>query len=331
MKPVGIGLYGTNGHQVAHLLVANPRARLAAIAGMDRGALPAALRADDSVAVHTSLDELLSDGSVDLVSLCSPVRAGQAAEVLLCLQRGRHVYAEKPAALNESDLDRILEAAAARGLRFHEMAGTSFESPWYAMGRIVSDGTIGTVVQVLAQKSYPWHERRPRDEAVDGGLLMQAGVHAIRMVEHVAGLQVHGGHALETRLGSGGHGDLRMAVSMALELEGGAVGSVVVNYLNPSGFGTWGNESLRIFGTKGFVEGVDGGTRTRLVVKDRDMGPIEAGPRMPDYFDLFLNELLGVEPTPLKPEVELHPTRVVIRLKRDSRLVASESSSSQSS
>lgn len=321
MKPIGIGLYGTNGHQIGSLLAGNPRATLVGIAGMPRTALPESFRHDASVMEHSSLAGLLSDRRVELVSLCSPRRADQAADVILCLERGRHVYAEKPSALTEADLDRIL-AAAGRGVLFHEMAGTAFEQPWCAMRKVVSDGVIGSVVQVLVQKSYPYHERRPQDEAVDGGLLIQAGVHAIRMIEHVAGMRVKDGHAMETRLGSPANGDLRMAVSMALELDGGALASVVVNYLNPSGFGRWGNESLRVFGTRGFVEAVDGGTRTRLVVGDRDMGALDTEGAVPDYFERFLNQIEGKGEQPFALEEELHPTRVVIRLKKAARLVA---------
>jgi predicted dehydrogenase len=322
MKPIGIGLYGANGHQIGQLLVGNPRAKLVAVAGMDRAALPEPCRQDQSVAVYASLADLLSDRRVELVSLCSPRRADQAADAILCLESGRHVYAEKPAALTEPDMDRVLATACGRGLLFHEMAGTAFEQPWHAMRREVSRGAIGRVVQVLVQKSYPYHDRRPQDEAVDGGLLVQAGVHAIRMIEHVAGALVKDGHALETGLGSPVHGGLRMAVSMALELEGGALASVVVNYLNPSGFGRWGNETLRVFGSHGFVEALDGGTRTRLVVGDRDMGALDAGTAVPDYFERFLNQIAGKGEQPFPLEEELHPTRVVIRLKNAARLVA---------
>lgn len=324
MKPVGIGLYGTNGHQIGSLLVGNPRAKLAAVAGMDRERLPEPLRQDLAVAVYPTLTALLSDRRVELVSLCSPRRADQAADAVLCLDQGRHVYAEKPAALTESDLDRVLAAAAARGCLFHEMAGTAFQQPWYAIRGVVSGGAIGPVVQVLVQKSYPYHDLRPRDEAVDGGILMQAGVHAIRMIEHVAGVRVKDGHALETRRGAPANGGLRMAVSLALELEAGALASVVINYLNPSGFGRWGNETLRVFGARGFVEAVDGGVRTRLVAGERDMGPVDASALAPDYFDRFLNEIEGKGEQPLGLEDELHPTRAVIRLKKAARLVAYE-------
>jgi predicted dehydrogenase len=322
MKPVGIGLFGANGHQIGSLLAGNPRARLVAVAGMPPDGLPESLRGDPSVGFHRTIEELLSDPAVELVSLCSPVRAGQAAHAVTCLERGRHVYAEKPAALSEPDLDRIVAAARANGRVFHEMAGTAFEMPWHALRGVVASGAIGAVIQVFAQKSYPFHDRRPRDESVDGGILMQAGIHALRMIEHVAGLRVTGGHALETRSGSPAVGGLRMAVSMALEAEGGALASVVVNYLNPKGFGLWGNESLRIFGTRGFVEAVDGGARTRLVVGDRDAGPVATGTAPPDYFEMFLNQILGAGEQPLGVEEELHPTRVVIRLKQSARLVA---------
>ena len=322
MKPVGIGLYGANGHQIGSLLVGNSRATLAAVAGMTREALPEAFRNDESIVIHGDLEGLLSDKRVELVALCSPRRADQAADAIMCLERGRHVYAEKPSALTEPDLDRILASAARHGLLFHEMAGTALEQPWYAIRKVVAGGAIGSVVQALVQKSYPYHDLRPRDEAVDGGLLVQAGVHAIRMIEHVAGVRVKDGHALETRCGAPTQGGLRMAVSLALELEAGALASVVINYLNPTGFGRWGNETLRVFGTRGFVEAVDGGERTRLVVGDRDMGPVDAGDSRPDYFELVLNEIEGKGEKPFGTEEELHPTRVVIRLKESARLVA---------
>jgi predicted dehydrogenase len=322
MSVIGVGIHGVNGHQVHGQLRQNPRAYLAACSAIPRGALPDGMGIDPSVGFYDGLDRLLDDRRVQLVVLCSPRRADQARDAVRCLERGRHVYAEKPCALEESDLDRILEAASRHGLRFHEMAGTSFEQPWHSMREAIARGAIGRVVQILAQKSYPFHDGRPGDETVDGGLLMQAGIHAVRMIEHVAGERVRDGVAVESGLGAPASATgLRMAVSCALALESGAVASVVANYLNPRGFGSWGNETLRVFGTAGMVEAVDGGARTRLVVGERDCGPVKVAATQSDYFERFLNELAGEGDQPMDPEDEIHPTRVVIRLKQNVRLV----------
>lgn len=313
---VSVGIYGANGHQVHHLLEGHPHARLVAVAAFPRDWLPPRLRDDPTIRHYTTLDELLRDEAVELVSLCSPRRRDQAAEAIRCMEAGKHVYAEKPCAMTEEDLDAIIAASRATGRRFHEMAGTAFEQPYLAMREIVAAGTIGTVVQVFAQKSYPYHDRRPQDEDIDGGLIGQASVHALRFVEHVAGQRIAHIWAVETQLGNPvADGGLRMAASLMMTLENGGVATVIANYLNPKGFGRWGNEHLRIFGTKGFIEATDGGVRTRLVVGDKDIGPIDTSAPSLDYFDMFAESLLGLSTMPFSAEEELHPTRMGIRAK----------------
>lgn len=315
-RPLGIGLYGTNGHQLKGQLADNPHARLVAIAGIEPKWLPAQLRSAEGLVVHPTYEALLADERVDMVSLCSPRRADQARHAVMALEMGKHVYAEKPAAMNEGELEMILAAARCSGRSFHEMAGTAFDQPYLSMRQIVSAGAIGQVVQVLVQKSYPYHDQRPADEDVDGGIIMQCAVHAVRMIEHVAGVAVEEVQAVETTFGSGRADGLHMAATLMLRLANGGVASIVANYLNPKGFGRWGNEHLRIFGTKGTLESTDGGTKTRLITGDTDHGPIDTSAPAQDYFDLILADLLGLSPLPLSLEEELHPTRIVIRAKQ---------------
>lgn len=296
---LGVGLYGGNGHQVFRQVAQNPRVRLVAVAGTTKA---------PDAPLYGSLAELLADDGVDLVSLCSPRRADQAADAVRCMRAGKAVYAEKPAALTESDLDQIATVSAETGCAFREMAGTAFDQPYLAMREIVESGAIGDVLQVFAQKSYPWHDGRSDDDGVDGGILPWAGVHAFRFIEHVTGCQITDIDAVTSRVD--GH---VKAASTLMTLNNGAVASAVVNYLNPSGFPQWGNDHLRIFGTTGFVESVDGGTRTRLVVADEDLGPIDTSAPGVDHFDRFVAHLIDGDPMPLTLGEELHPTRVAIR------------------
>ncbi len=320
-RPLGIGLYGCNGHQIFRQAVSDARARLLGFAGFRRAQLPDFLQDRPSLREYSSLEAMLEDPEIILVSLCSPRRDQQAWDAIRCLEAGKHVYAEKPCALSENDLDAILESAARRGLRFHEMAGTAFEQPYREMGRLVRLGTLGTLVQVFVQKSYPWFDHRPADEGVDGGLLRQAGIHAVRFIEHLTGLRSIEVVAMETRTGlEAVPGACRRAGQMMVRLSNGALACAIVNYLHPHRpFGSWGNEHVRIFGTAGFVESVDAGRRTRLVLQERDAGPLEPSEPALDWFRCYLDELTGEGGFPISLEEELHPTRIVIRAKNACR------------
>ena len=311
-----IGIYGSNGHQIQGLLENSQKAQLTASSAFDADLLSKKLRQSQNIKHYGTLDEMLLDPNIDIVSLCSPVRADQADDAVKCMQNGKHVYAEKPCALRESDLDKIIKTSEETGKKFHEMAGTTFEQPYLAMRRIVQSGAIGTVIQVVAQKSYPYFEARPQDERIDGGLFCQAGVHAARFIEHTAGTRIKDIYSLETSLGNPKtSGDLKMASCCMMTLENGGVAAFVANYLNPLSFGSWGNETLRIFGDKGFVEATNGAASTRLVLNEKDMGAITSLEPSANYFDMFLDELDGIAKMPFCLEDELHPTRMLIRAK----------------
>ncbi len=313
--PIGIGLHGANGHQIYAQCQANPDVRVVAATGMPPARLAELKSSWPDIAIGESLDELIDNPRVNFISLCSPRRADQAADAIRALQAGKHVYAEKPCAMTERELDAIMEAAANSEGRFHEMAGTAFAQPWLAMREVVQGGRLGTIVQILAQKSYPLFEGRPQDEQIDGGLTCQVGVHAYRWIEHVAGERIAEVRpAMETTLGNPvSGGQLRLASTSIMTLESGAIATVISNYLNPPGLGSWGNEMLRIFGTKGFVEATDGGSRTRLIIGKDDLGPLDLASPDVEWFDRFIDDILGRTPMPLSLEDELHPTCMVIR------------------
>ena len=305
---LGIGLYGDNGHQIQNLLINHPKAELIAISNF-RAKCPV-----PGITEYAGLDDMLKDDRIKLISLCSPMRSDQAKDAVKCMQAGKHVYAEKPCALTEGDLDMIIMTAKETGMSFHEMADTTFMEPYISMREIVKSGSLGEIIQVFAQKSYPYHDRRPQDEITDGGLTRQAGIHAIRFIEHVTGIKIKEISCFETSLGNPvSGGGLKMASSIMMKLSNGGVASAVVNYLNQPGFPTWGNENLRIFGLKGFVEATDGGTKTRLVIGDKDHGPIKTRENIKPFFDMLVDSLISGGEMPLSMEDELHPTRMVIR------------------
>lgn len=318
-RKIGVALYGSNGHQlVPAKLATHPHARLVAVADFRKSKVP------EGVATYATLDELLKDPAVEIVSLCSARRADQARDAIKCLEAGKHVYAEKPSALTEAELDRILAVAQRTGRQFHEMAGTAFAPHYASMRRKVREGAVGEVIQVFVQKSYRYGAARPQDEAIDGGLFLQAGIHAVRMIEHVGGVRIRRVTGWETGFGKPEkeQGEGKIAAAAQAELENGGLATIVINYLNPGHSALpHGNETLRIFGTKGFIESDQGGARTRLVTAKEMVEPLEKGPAL-DYFDAVAAHLVTGAPLPLTLEEELHPLRVLLRAKERMRAEA---------
>ena len=316
MSKKSIGLYGTNGHQITNQLVGHPTAELVAVAAFGDTELPDGV---GDVARYDTLDALLADERVELVSLCSPLRSEQAGHAIACMKAGKHVYAEKPCAMTESDLDAIIATVRETGMQFREMAGTLVEQPYKTIRDVVASGAIGDVVQVFAQKSYPWADWRPADENIDGGLATQVGVYLTRFVEHVAGQKIASIALQETRLGNDVPGsECRRAMSFMMTLENGGVASGIGNYLNALSNEIWGYEILRIFGTDGILESSSAGPSARLIRNGETPVPLDLAEPSGDYFDMFVAALQGGPSMPLSIESELNPTRWVIRAKQSS-------------
>jgi len=64
------------------------------------------------IATYTQLDDMLANPDIDLVDVCLPP-AAHADVVIKALESGKHVFCEKPMALDIASADRMVAAAAA--------------------------------------------------------------------------------------------------------------------------------------------------------------------------------------------------------------------------
>jgi len=316
-KKFKIGLYGSFGHQIGLEIYEDDITEIAAVCKLSDYFMDELKNlGKGGFKVYATLDEMLEDEELDLISLCSPQRCDQEDDAIKCLKAGKHVYAEKPAAFTEDGIARILDAAKKAGKEFHEMADSVYVEPYWSVRKAVRDGKVGEVVQVYVQKSYPMNvNSRPQNEEKDGGLVRQAGIHAIRFLEHITGLTVEKVNVCQTHLGNINPNEgLFTASSWMMELSNGGVASACINYLNPRGFGRWGNESVRIFGTEGMIEITDGGKHTHLYTHEEDLGEVDtANSDCKDFFMEIVKHLKFGSELPMSQEEELHPLRVVIR------------------
>jgi predicted dehydrogenase len=114
----------------------------------------------------------------------------------------------------------------------------------------------------------------------------------------------------------GGQKGIQMAATFSVELENGGVGTINLNYLNPANFGIWGNDQLRVFGTKGMAETVDGFRRHSLYLPGRDEFdlPFPEDLASPVYLEHYANYLLNGAPMPTAFEDEMAMTRAMLAI-----------------
>lgn len=112
------------------------------------------LRAYESVAA------LLADESIDLILDLSGQDA-HAQVVASCLDAGKHVYCEKPLALDYAQAERLVARARSAGLRLGAAPSTFMGEAQQTAAKIVREGRLGTVRIVYAEinhgRAEVWH------------------------------------------------------------------------------------------------------------------------------------------------------------------------------
>jgi predicted dehydrogenase len=316
MQLVNIGCHGLNGHQIHGNIAALGRARLAAFSGISEETF-ADLRAKhastfDGTRLYTTFEAMLADAEVDLVSLCSARRDAQAQHAVQALAAGKHVLAEKPMATTIDDLGRLRRAAQEAGRHCWTMTSMMYDAALKGLRKVVASGVLGTRVQYAMMKSYPYHDGRPQVRGVDGGI-MQAGIHAFSIIGHVSGLRFEDVYAQDTARGNPRPGELQMAANATCRMSDGSLASIVVNYCNPRTIGFWGNDQIRIHGTGGMVELVDGFTRRRLAIDGQAPSSFDDDAGAPDYPQDMVDAILDGTPTLLGEEDGFHYTEAALR------------------
>jgi predicted dehydrogenase len=320
MNQVRIGCFGNYGHQVFGLVPTLQRARLTAVSGVTEeqfGELQKGFQALFSdVRYYPDPDVFLKSTEVDLVSFCSERRDGQTGQVVQALRAGKHVLAEKPMAMTLRDLESLRQAARESGKEIRTMNPMVYLPSVKGMKNILDAGKIGTIVQVYAMKSYPYFDARPQDEGVDGGLLMQTGIHAVSVLRHVTGLEFSRIFAEETTTGNPKGGELKMGATIHFQLSNGALGVILCNYCNRRGLGYWGNDQFRIHGTAGMVELVDGLTRRQMISGDGKPEVFPDGDPGAVYLQDLVDCILDGTPTLLTQEDSFRNTEIVLLAKQ---------------
>jgi predicted dehydrogenase len=312
VRRIKIACVGTNGHQIFGLLKGLKQAQLVGVTENAhvadyREAFPGVMSA---ATVYFSLDELLAESDCDLVSLCSTRRDQQAKQILACLATGRHVLAEKPLCTSLEDLAKIRRAAKKARRKVWAMLAMVNVPILMEMQNRIRKGEFGEVGQVFAQKSYKFGGNRPQDRGVDGGII-QAAIHAVSFIRSTTGLEFTEVSATESAIGNKKKGNLQVEFAINARLSNGALCQIITNYLNPDCAPWWGNDQLRVFGTRGMIETVDGLTKAAIYVGKKVTHRVVRSEH-PNYLPFLLNEIATGKPAHFSMEDSFRCTQIVL-------------------
>ncbi len=133
-----------------------PRLSLVAVADRDHERAERVAAAAGASALP--VPALLADPRIDAV-LNLTVPAAHAEVALAAIEAGKIVYGEKPLAASLTDARRIVDAAAAAGVRIGCAPDTVLGTGIQTSRRAIDDGLIGTPVAASATMLTPGHER----------------------------------------------------------------------------------------------------------------------------------------------------------------------------
>ena len=235
--------------------------------------------------VYRSWREMLDEARPDVVSV-APWFCYAAQISIECLRRGIHVYSEKPLATTMEELEELTGVWEQSGCSLDGMFGLRY-TPWFlAVRKAVEDGEIGQVRLVHGQKSYKMGRRSPlyyRQELY-GGILPWVGIHAMDWATQLGG-SCQWVKGLHSRQENRGHGELEVSSAALMELENGVIATVTADFFRPDGAARHDDDRLRVTGTKGMIEAVDGRVFLENEQPKRELILPEAPAPMADFLD----------------------------------------------
>jgi predicted dehydrogenase len=214
----------------ARCIAAHDEIELVAVTDVDP-ARAAAFGAEHGCRVHDSLEALLADPEVQVVVNLTVHHAHYAVS-RQAIEAGKHVYSEKPMALEASEARELVELAARHGVRLACAPSTFLGEAQQTAGALIAGGDLGTVRAVYADVNWgrieAWHPAPI--PFYDVGVLVDVGVYPLTIATAFIGPAVAvdalGWDLMPDRVTTSGErfriGSPDLIVA-AVELAGGAV------------------------------------------------------------------------------------------------------------
>ena len=251
-KKVRVGILGLEGHtgEITTPLDRLPDVEVVAYWSADK----ATLRRPANVKRYEDWRAMLDSEKLDVVAVTN--NNGERAEAIIeAAKRKIHVIAEKPLATDRAGLQAVRTAVEQNRVSLGMLLNMRYQPHFLALKNIVSEGTIGEVLQIASQKSYKLGNRAPwfRKTSTYGGSITWVGIHMLDLMRWTSGREFTSVAGFETRKGRE-VGDMEVATASVLQMDNGGLATLRVDYLRPETAPSHEDDRLRLAGTKGIVE-----------------------------------------------------------------------------
>ena len=241
----GLGWWGqnlvnaTNGSEAIRFTAANTR----------NGNTAAAFCQDKGLRWTADFDDILRDPAIDAVVLATP-HSLHADQVKRAAAAGKHVFVEKPFALNTEDAHAMVNAAEKAGITLAVGFNRRFHPSMLRMRNAVKSGALGTIVTINAEQTalhglaLTQEAWRAQPAESPGGAMTAIGVHLVDGMIDLLG-RVREVNAIVTRRAATLADD---TTSVQLRFESGVLGQVFCSTAATPHY------RFATYGTDGFAE-----------------------------------------------------------------------------
>jgi predicted dehydrogenase len=210
----------------------------------------AAYAAEKGIALQNSYEDVLADPAIDAIVLATP-HTQHAAQVVAAAKAGKHVFTEKPLALDRRSAAGAIGVCARAGVTLAVGYNWRFQPALQEIRGMLADGRLGRLLHIegnfCGPSAYRFpkdHWRQVREEGPLGGMTGR-GVHTLDAYLYLAG-PVASVYAQSERLALD-YG-LDDTTSILLRFANGATGYLGTIIATAE---TW---RMQVFGSKGWAE-----------------------------------------------------------------------------
>ena len=288
---LNLGLFGAGriGRIHAHNLTRRiPEARLSAVVDISR---EAAERCAADFGIPSFSEEearIMEDPSIEAVVICSstPTHPRLIREAAAA---GKHIFCEKPLALDLQQIDDALEAVRDCEVKLQVGFNRRFDPSFHQAREAVAAGRIGTphLVRVTSRDPAP-----PPAEYVkaSGGIFLDMTIHDFDIARYLAGDEIEEIYATGSTLidpAIGRAGDLDTAL-VTLRFAGGALGAIDNSRRAVYGY----DQRVEVFGSEGQVAVANHTAHQAVVSNSRGVqGPLPLYFFLERYQESYLAEM----------------------------------------
>jgi myo-inositol 2-dehydrogenase/D-chiro-inositol 1-dehydrogenase len=276
-KKLNVGILGAGRIGRVHaesLAFRLPETKIAAITDINNEAAQALAERCGIPRVAASAEEILGDKTIEAVLICTNTPT-HAELIVKAAQAGKHIFCEKPIALELDKIDWALKAVKAAGVKLQVGFNRRFDSNFLRVRQAVANGEIGepSLMHIISRDPAPPPMAFVR---TSGGIFRDMMIHDFDMARYLLGDEV------EEIYAAGG-----VLVEPGFKAEDDLDTALVVLHFRSGAIGTIDNSRKAVFGYDQRVEIL--GSKGKIASENRFANEVVVSGEKSVYTDLPLN------------------------------------------